>query len=644
MSASGINFEIKTVADLRAAKSVEQELQRMIVAARAAGKDVTNLQNQLKVVQSAIAQKGFLGRALSETLNMAEQIPVVGSAMRALNGAVGMVSAGMMVLGAAAIVVRTGLQKWSEIENVQTTFTTLLGSMSAAKSRMKELQQFAAETPFELPEVAKASSTLENLTGGALSTGKGLRMVGDVAAAVNAPFEEVATTLGRLYQGMRDGSPVGMLTLRMTQLTGINLSQAKSWSEVTDALARYNGEMKRRSETLSGKKSNFGDAFGMMMAQIGRPLAPAVKGSLSLAASAMEGIGGALSRAWDRRDIEAEVLKSIREGTALVDAAKPSVQGLATVMESAEDRAARMGKEIAAALAPLTAMAQEAEKTAAAIDLIAQANEKMDLSKVDAAVASGTMSQSEGNLKKNSLHTAYALAANDRATQAAQAQLDQAQSLAAPAREKAGWAAANAALNPSEKTKREAQDAQDIQKDLDAAVAQAQARLDALKMARATIENERDTQNARTNAADAKAATEAAAADAKTANARALLDLEIQIANARAKGDKDSAEAAQRKLDWLRAYWSVWDQFKDDTLARDAANSAISSPLEKAATAARPNADRLAQIGGFVGGASRADRTAEETAKATRDTAKNTERIVSAITNPTRPKDTGAAF
>ena len=51
---------------------------------------------------------------------------------------------------------------------------------------------------------------------------------------------------------------------------------------------------------------------------------------------------------------------------------------------------------------------------------------------------------------------------------------------------------------------------------------------------------------------------------------------------------------------------------------------------------ARPNADRLAQIGGYVGGMARADRTAEETAKATRDTAKNTERIAKAITTPTQ--------
>lgn len=87
---------------------------------------------------------------------------------------------------------------------------------------------------------------------------------------------------------------------------------------------------------------------------------------------------------------------------------------------------------------------------------------------------------------------------------------------------------------------------------------------------------------------------------------------------------------------------SVFDSMEQTRQAAEAATAAIpkstseTSPLEKAtATAAtRPNADRLAQIGGYVGGMGRADRTAEDTAKATRDTAKNTERIARAISTP----------
>ncbi|MFR7733459.1 MAG: hypothetical protein ACLU7D_08945 [Collinsella sp.] len=52
-----------------------------------------------------------------------------------------------------------------------------------------ELADFAAHTPFQqLPEIAAASRTLETLTDGALSTGQGLAMVGDVASGTNPPF------------------------------------------------------------------------------------------------------------------------------------------------------------------------------------------------------------------------------------------------------------------------------------------------------------------------------------------------------------------------------------------------------------------------------------------------------------------------
>jgi hypothetical protein len=76
------------------------------------------------------------------------------------------------------------------METLETAFIPLLGSADAAQKRIADLSKFAAETPFELPEVAKASRTLETLTQGALATSEGLRLVGDVA------FESVRTVAG----------------------------------------------------------------------------------------------------------------------------------------------------------------------------------------------------------------------------------------------------------------------------------------------------------------------------------------------------------------------------------------------------------------------------------------------------------------
>lgn len=165
-------------------------------------------------------------------------------------------------------------------------------------------------------------------------------------------------------------------------------------------------------------------------------------------------------------------------------------------------------------------------------------------------------------------------------------------------------------------------------------VAAAESALHALNVRAAAAKDTDAAQDAAAKAADAQAAQDKAAADAKSADARALLELEIQIANARARGDETAATAAQRRLDYLKSYQNIWEKTGDADLAERYA-TATASPLEKASTAAaRPNADRLAQIGGYVGGMGRADRTAEDTAKATRDTAKNTERIARAISTP----------
>ena len=129
----------------------------------------------------------------------------------------------MAVVGAAvagaALAVKGLHAAWTEAkaavgeaadrETMQTAFIPLLGSAKAAKDRMMELADFAAHTPFQLPEIAAASRTLETLTDGALSTGQGLTMVGDVASGTNTPFEELAVTIGRLYSGLDSGRPVG---------------------------------------------------------------------------------------------------------------------------------------------------------------------------------------------------------------------------------------------------------------------------------------------------------------------------------------------------------------------------------------------------------------------------------------------------
>lgn len=222
----------------------------------------------------------------------------------------------MAVVGAAvagaALAVKGIHAAWTEAkaavgeaadrETMQTAFIPLLGSAKAAKDRMMELADFAAHTPFQLPEIAAASRTLETLTDGALSTGQGLTMVGDVASGTNTPFEELAVTIGRLYSGLDSGRPVGEAMQRLQEVGAITpevrtkleklQAEGKKGSEVwrvaAEDLARFSGGMELQSQTWNGKLSTLGDAWSEVRAQFGEPIMDALKPLLDDGISTIE--------------------------------------------------------------------------------------------------------------------------------------------------------------------------------------------------------------------------------------------------------------------------------------------------------------------------------------------------------------------
>ena len=180
-------------------------------------------------------------------------------------------------------------------EDYTSSFEVLLGDVGRAQERMRDLARFGATTPFELPGIVRASITLETLTKGALSTGDGLRIVGDVAAGVNQPIEDLAMWFGRLYDGLQSGRPVGEALMRLQEL-GIMSGDVRSeieelqksgmagnevWAVAARSFERFSGMMEERSKNLSGRLSNLSDVWTNLRAALGRPLAAIVKPIIS---------------------------------------------------------------------------------------------------------------------------------------------------------------------------------------------------------------------------------------------------------------------------------------------------------------------------------------------------------------------------
>ena len=215
------------------------------------------------------------------------------------------VGGGLGGLGAGIALTMKSVSSAANIEGLETSFAPLLGGADKAQERIKELAQFAADTPFEMPEVAKASRVLEVLTKGALSTGQGLRMVGDVAATTQQPFEELALHIGRLYDGLQSGRPVGEALARLQEL-GVISGDVRSrieelqksgaagnevWQVAAGALGRFSGAMDAQSRTWNGKLSTFKDNVSMAMAEFGKPIMDALKPYLNSASNMAARLG-----------------------------------------------------------------------------------------------------------------------------------------------------------------------------------------------------------------------------------------------------------------------------------------------------------------------------------------------------------------
>jgi len=217
------------------------------------------------------------------------------SAGKALVGIGAALSIG--VTAPTAALATAAVKAGANIEKLTTAFTPLLGSASAANKRMAELQQFANATPFELPEVAKASRMLEVMTKGVLATGNALRMVGDVASGVGESFDDVAMWVGRLYDGLKSGRPVGEATQRLQEMGAMSgdtrnkledmAKAGKSFSEIwkvaTDAFGRFAGGMALQAETVAGKFSTLQDSANTALAALGKSFEGETKKILDLA-------------------------------------------------------------------------------------------------------------------------------------------------------------------------------------------------------------------------------------------------------------------------------------------------------------------------------------------------------------------------
>lgn len=185
-----------------------------------------------------------------------------------------------------------------EMEQLEVAFTTMLGDADKAKGLLGEIADFAANTPFELTEVQKGSKALLAFGIEAENIIPSMKNLGDIAAGVGMPIDELATIYGKARtSGTLFAEDINQLTERgipiigeLAEQFGVAESEVKGlvsegkvgFEDLQTAFANMSGEggqfnnlMAAQSETLLGQWSNLQDSLHQFAVSIGEQLLPA---------------------------------------------------------------------------------------------------------------------------------------------------------------------------------------------------------------------------------------------------------------------------------------------------------------------------------------------------------------------------------
>jgi tape measure domain-containing protein len=202
---------------------------------------------------------------------------------------------GLLSAAIGGLVAKSGTQFFILQENAQIAFTTMLGSAKEARDFMAELSEFAARTPFELPQLTQAAQQFLNAGAAAKDVIPVMTAVGDAVSAAGGDPVRMESTVRAITQIQAKGRLMSEEMMQLNEAgtfswralareigTSVPEAQAQvtagavSASEFMTAFLEnsrksFGGMMEAMSHTLSGVWSTFKDTFGALSAEVVGP-------------------------------------------------------------------------------------------------------------------------------------------------------------------------------------------------------------------------------------------------------------------------------------------------------------------------------------------------------------------------------------
>lgn len=238
-----------------------------------------------KAVEYIIRAKDLTGSALKGSQKKFQNFRSrIAQGAKSLVKRVFSIRTAMTGLAAGAAGMAYALKTAFEFERYQTQFKVLFGDLEQAKQHMADLQKFSAGTPFQFAGIAKASRQLHIFTDGVMGGKQSLKLIGDAAAAVGTPLEDLTMWVGRAYGAIKAGRPFGEAAMRLMELGVITpevrskmedmqkagASNIEVWNELQKSLERFDGGMEEMSKTGEGLFSTLKDNWKLAVAEFGK--------------------------------------------------------------------------------------------------------------------------------------------------------------------------------------------------------------------------------------------------------------------------------------------------------------------------------------------------------------------------------------
>lgn len=233
----------------------------------------------------------------------------LGGALKLIGG----IGAATALTAGFVTLTKLGLSSAASLEQTQISFNALLGSVEKGTEVFKELQQFAARTPFEFPEVANAAkrflafndaigisddkledflTTVGDLTSVTGTGAEGMNRIvlalGQIASKGKVSLEELMQ-IGEAVPGFSPlaaiAEQLGVSTAKASEMiskgtvdatTGVQ-ALLKGMQEFPGAA----GAMEKQAQTLLGVFSTFKDTVGQALAGAFAPIIPDLKSTLT---------------------------------------------------------------------------------------------------------------------------------------------------------------------------------------------------------------------------------------------------------------------------------------------------------------------------------------------------------------------------